>query len=148
ERLVADALGDAASREDTARIVDRAEGNPFYLEELIRSVAGGKGEDLPDTVLAMVQARLGALAEGPRRVLRAASVFGRTFWRAGLFALTGGDADPREAPAGRVAAQTDSWLTHLVDSEILVRAQDGGPSLGQGYAFRHGLLRDAAYAML
>ncbi|KYF83603.1 hypothetical protein BE17_28730 [Sorangium cellulosum] len=62
-----------------ARVVEQAGGNPFYLEELIRAVAEERGEALPETVLAMVQARLGRLPPGARAVLRAASVFGEVF---------------------------------------------------------------------
>ena len=54
-----------------ATLVERADGNAFYLEELIRAAAEGKGADLPETVLAMVQARLEALdAEARRRAAR------------------------------------------------------------------------------
>ena len=42
---------------------------------------------LPETVLTMVQARLEALEPEARRVLRAASVFGQTFWRGGVVTL-------------------------------------------------------------
>ena len=67
-----------------ARLVERAGGNAFYLEELIRAVAEGKGDALPETVLAMVQAASSALEVDARRVLRAASVFGQAFWRGGV----------------------------------------------------------------
>ncbi|WP_437729428.1 protein kinase domain-containing protein [Sorangium sp. So ce861] len=73
ERLVRHALGDAAGAPQVAALVDRAAGNAFYLEELIRAVAEGQSEALPETVLAMVQARLAALDPVARRVLRAAS---------------------------------------------------------------------------
>ncbi|XXU07803.1 hypothetical protein WMF40_01105 [Sorangium sp. So ce854] len=48
------------------------------LEEQIRAVAEGRSEGMPETALAMVQARLEALGIEERRVLRAASVFGET----------------------------------------------------------------------
>jgi len=85
-RLVRHALGDGADPAAVARIVERAQGHPLYLEELIRAVAEGRGEALPDTVLALLQDRLTALPPEARRVLRAASVFGRVFWRGGAAA--------------------------------------------------------------
>ena len=85
ERVVREVLGDVQP-DVVARVVDRAGGNAFFLEELIRAVAAGQVA-LPDTVIATVQARLGALAPEQRRVLRAASVFGDVFSRGGLAAL-------------------------------------------------------------
>ena len=66
--------------QDISSIVARAAGNAFYLEELIRAVAEGRGQELPETVLAMVQARFDALGPDDRRILRAASIFGETLW--------------------------------------------------------------------
>ena len=61
ERLVRQILGDGADDVTVARLLERAEGNAFYLEELVRAAATGKGAELPETVLAMVQARLEGL---------------------------------------------------------------------------------------
>src|SRR5262249_2484327 len=54
ERLVRHALGERVEAATVARIIERAAGNAFYLEELIRAVAEGRGDRLPETVLAMV----------------------------------------------------------------------------------------------
>ena len=50
-----------------------------------------KGDDLPVTVMAMLQSRIGALDSSARKVLRAASVFGATFWLGGIRALLAGE---------------------------------------------------------
>src|SRR5262249_42515299 len=71
-RLVSKVLGAAASPEVVERVAMRAAGNAFFLEELIRAEAEGKGAAPPETVLAMVQARLAALSQEARRVARAA----------------------------------------------------------------------------
>ncbi|HUS31109.1 MAG TPA: protein kinase, partial [Kofleriaceae bacterium] len=72
EKLVRSVLGDKANDALVARIVEQAGGNAFYLEELIRAVAEGKGETkIPETVLAVVQGRLERLEVDARRVLRA-----------------------------------------------------------------------------
>ncbi|XXX78274.1 protein kinase [Sorangium sp. So ce134] len=76
ERLARHVLGERADAEAIARILRLSEGNAFYLEELIRWTAEGRGPDVPGTVVAMVESRLGALDDEARRLLRAASVFG------------------------------------------------------------------------
>ena len=87
-------LGKRGVHSDTgavkAWLVERAGGHAFYLEELVRVVAAGVDDTMPETVLAMVQARLEALDPEARRVLRAASIFGQTFWLSGVHALVGG----------------------------------------------------------
>ena len=101
-------------------IVERADGNAFYLEELIRAAADGRSESLPETVLGMVQARLDAEGPDARRVLRAASVFGERFWRAGR----GGAARRRGAGARRVATAIEL----LCARELVARAAIAAPS--------------------
>ncbi|MDC0683159.1 protein kinase domain-containing protein [Sorangium atrum] len=177
ERLARQALGGAVTDEMIGTLVERADGNAFFLEEQIRAAAEGRGAALPETVLAMVQARLEALAPEARRVLRAASVFGQSFRPAGVAALLGG-AD----------AEVADWLAELVEREVIVqRRQPGrGGAHGEGfsstpsarggperdasparraaaldpgppiearaddpeYSFRHGLVREAAYGAL
>jgi eukaryotic-like serine/threonine-protein kinase len=126
--------------EESARwIMDRAQGNPFYLEELLRVVAGGGkvGDDsnLPDTVLGMVQARFDIFGPDAKLVLRAGSIFGQTFRPAGVKALV--DEDRRK--------DVDRWLEILTKREILFSRP--AAELRE-YAFRHALLRQAAYEML
>jgi tetratricopeptide (TPR) repeat protein len=120
-------------------IVDRAQGNPFYLEELLRVVRGGGkvGEDsnLPDTVLGTVQARFDIFGPDAKLVLRAGSIFGQTFRPAGVKALV--DEDRR--------MDVDRWLEILTQREILFSRPTADL---REYAFRHALLRQAAYEML
>ncbi len=139
ERLARAVLGDNVPKETMARIIERADGNAFYLEELIRRVAAGAAEDLPETVLAMVEARLSALEPEARRVLRAASVFGEQLWEGGAVALLG---------EGTNAAEVASWMRVLVDRELLVPGRNDKFPGEVEYVFRHGLVRDAAYGML
>jgi tRNA A-37 threonylcarbamoyl transferase component Bud32 len=139
QRLVHQTLGDSVGADAAARLVTQADGNPFYLEELIRAVAEGKGDALPGTVVAMVQARLGGLVDDERRVLRAASVFGEVFWPDGVATLLGG-----ALPARAVHAVLDS----LIERELVVARPDSAFAGRRELAFRHALLREAAYAML
>jgi tetratricopeptide (TPR) repeat protein len=138
ERLVQHVLGDRVGRETLESILTRASGNAFYLEELIRAVAERGDGAMPDTVLAMVEARLERLDPQARLVLRAASVFGTVFWRGAVAALVGRD----------LKASLDDWLAILVDRELLTR-RSGSRFAGQEeFQFRHALVRDAAYSML
>ena len=139
ELLVRQVLGESVKAETVALLVAQAHGNAFYLEELIRVVAEGKGTGLPETVLAMVQARLDGLEPDARRVLRAASVFGQAFWKEGVSALVGGARD-REA--------VDTWLAALAADEVITRRVYGRFPAQEEYVFRHALLREAAYASL
>src|SRR5262249_10935443 len=128
-----------------ARIVMLADGNAFYLEELVRAVAQAKSADepggtvLPETVLAMVQARLEALPAEARRYLRAASVFGNTFFRGGLSVLLGRTCD---SPA------FDVVLGDLVTRELVHRQSQSRFAGDVELVFRHALIREGAYAML
>ncbi len=104
-------------------------------------MAEGRGDELPETVLAILQARIGRLDPAARRVLRAASIFGNTFSPKGLRALLGPDTHTTA-----IAASLDL----LISAEMLESAK--GPS-GRGedernFDFRHGLLREAAYGLL
>ena len=137
-KLVRQVLGEDVSGETTERIVERAEGNAFYLEELIRAVAEGKGDKLPESVLAMVQSRLEALDGEARRVLRGASVFGQVFWHSGVAQLIG----------KKRALDLDDWLIDLQNRELITRRPESRFDDESEYVFRHALLREAAYAAL
>lgn len=139
ERLVRHFLGDTAAESEIQDIVDRAAGNAFYLEELIRAVAEGRRGSLPDTVLGMVEARLVALEPEARRLLRAASIFGQTFWWGGVSVLIGDAA----LPTGRVGL-----LDRLVERELIVRRRESRFAREEEYSFRHALVREGSYAML
>jgi tetratricopeptide (TPR) repeat protein len=139
ERLVRQALGSTVDSNTMERLVAQADGNPFYLEELIRAAAGGRGEALPETVIAMVQSRLAGLDEEARRALRAASIFGEVFRADAVALLLGSEALPEPVY---------ELLEKLVEQEVLVQRTEGRLPGEREYAFRHALLREGAYAML
>ena len=134
-RLARDVLGRSVTGEVVDHLVERADGNAFYLEELIRAVAAGRGADLPESVLATAHARLEALDPEERRALRAASVFGQTFWAGGVASLLGGSS-PRAV------------LEALSAREVIAPSDEGSLGGEDTYRFRHALLREAAYGML
>jgi serine/threonine protein kinase/tetratricopeptide (TPR) repeat protein len=164
EKLVRQVLGESMSDQLVNQIVQTAGGNAFYLEELIRSVSlswvgvpgrsikppksDGSGRRstmapsqvaLPETVLTMVQARLEALEPEARRVLRAASVFGQTFWRGGVVALLAGEHED---------AHVNAWLDELCERELVTRREQTKFRGEQEFVFRHAFIAEAAYSML
>lgn len=141
ERLVQHALGSEVPQATVARIVSQSQGNALFLEELIRAVAEGKGDTLPDTVLTLTQARLLQLEPGARRVLRVASIFGQTFWRGGIVALLAQVPDLSESAV-------DRWLGLLHDSEVIEAHTHSRFPGDAEYSFRSAAMRDAAYSLL
>src|SRR5215217_5982490 len=136
----------------TDRITRTAEGNPLFLEELLamlieegRLQRDGQrwvANDLaaaatPPTIQALLAARLDRLAGEERALLDRASVMGQAFDRAAVLALT-----PEPA-----RTEADAHLLALVRKELLrpAPAPFGGRD---GFAFRHQLVRDAAYDSL
>jgi eukaryotic-like serine/threonine-protein kinase len=135
ETLARAMLGDQVSEERMATLLEQAGGHPFYLEELSRHAASGHWDELPETVIAMVEARLEQLDPQARQVLRAASVFGERFWQGGVAALLGDEA-------------TGEWLASLAAGDW-IRLVPGSRLAGEKeYTFRHSLIRDVAYEML
>jgi hypothetical protein len=139
ERLAREVLGPGVPKETIAWIVEQSAGNALLLEELIRWEAEGRGAEPPGTVLALLQARIGWLEAGPRRALRAASVFGKTAWLGGLYALLGAEQEG-EALERRVQV--------LLAEEILEERRESRFVGEREVRFRHALVRDAAYALI
>jgi DNA-binding CsgD family transcriptional regulator/tetratricopeptide (TPR) repeat protein len=103
-------------------LYERSEGNPLYAEELVDAGASGLPEQLNDLLLA----RVDALSDETRRVLRLASAHGSRLWPELL----------REASS--VGADLDASLREAIDAQVLRRT-------GDHLDFRHGLLREAVY---
>lgn len=87
----------------------------------------------------MLQARIGRFDLGQRQAVRAASVFGQTFWQGGVATLLG--FDPQ-------ADEVERWLAALVDAEVIEVHKESRLPKEREYAFRHALIRDAAYGWL
>lgn len=138
ELLVHQVLGNRLTAATVSRIIDKAAGNTLFLEELLRATVDGKGDELPETILAVLQARIMKLPNDQRRVLRAASVLGDTFWPSGIWQVCG-----REKTLG----QTIEILHRLQEAELLERHRQSRLSSEAEFRFRHDLLRQAAYEM-
>ena len=120
-----------------ARIVQVAEGNPLFLEEMLALVrdSGGEEVEVPPTIQALLAARLDQLEPGERFVLERGSVEGRTFHRGAVAALSDSDGS------------IDQRLVALVRKQ-LVRPDRPQLAGDDAYRFRHLLIRDAAYDAL
>lgn len=138
ELLVHQVLGARLTAATVSRIIERAAGNTLFLEELLRAIVDGKGDELPDTILAVLQARIMKLPIDQRRVLRAASVLGDTFWPSGIWQVCGRD---------RTLDQTIEILHRLQEAELIDRHRQSRLSSEAEFRFRHDLLRQAAYEM-
>jgi hypothetical protein len=148
ERLVQEMLGELATPEVMARIVEQAGGNALFLEELIRAAAEGREGQQSETVLAILQARFGRLEPGVRRLLEVASLIGETFWRGGVMELLGVETKPEAKPSSRDESEIERWLRTLVGAETILRRGTSRFAGETEYAFRHALMRDAAYGLL
>jgi tetratricopeptide (TPR) repeat protein len=139
-RLLAALLDRSAlAAEIQSTLLARAAGNPLYAEEYARMLALGGGAELevPETLQAIVSARIDALAPGEKVLIQTGAVLGKVFWTDALTAVAGEEA------AGVAEA------LHGLERKEFVRRERRSAVLGeQQYAFLHVLIRDAAYAQL
>jgi class 3 adenylate cyclase len=151
ERLVGGYLAMTDLPPKLARqILDRAEGNPFFLEEILRHLiddgvlvrdgarcrAGGDADEvvIPDTVQGTLAARIDLLSSEEKRVLQSASVVGRVFWAGVVAQLLDRPADDVQDTLDRLEGR-ELVRAHLV-------SWIGGD---REYIFKHVLTREVAY---
>ncbi len=140
-------------------IVHTAEGNPFYIEEMIKMLLdqgvicrGNSGEtpwkvtlermqtlEIPSTLTGVLQARLDALLPAERESLQRASVVGRLFWDASVHFLAGLPPDTPPSPE-----QLAIW-DELRQRELIFRRERSAFAGAQEFIFKHALLRDVSY---
>jgi tetratricopeptide (TPR) repeat protein len=134
-------------------IVEAAEGNPYYVEELIKMLIEDgvivRGEPhwevqvarlaevrVPPTLTAVLQARLDALPQGEKAVLQRASVVGRQFW---------------DSVVGELASDTGEGLEvgpllgTLRERELVFQREQSAFAGAREYTFKHTILRDVTY---
>jgi tetratricopeptide (TPR) repeat protein len=125
---------DAEQSVDLARLVEVAEGNPLFLEELAASVAElGEGGSLPVTVREAIASRIDAIPDDARSALLSAAVIGKTFWRDVLSAV-GEVADVGEALS-------------VLEARDFIRREGTSQLAGDvEFTFKHVLIHDVAYS--
>ena len=134
-------------------VVDSAEGNPFYVEELVTWLIDS-GVVVPDSprwrivdelvgrlvvppsLKGLLQARLDALTSSERAALQRASVVGRIFWD---------DAVTHLAPDGDANTPDTDAFDHLLARDLVFERELSAFDSAREFLFKHALLRDVAY---
>jgi class 3 adenylate cyclase len=149
DSLVDSLLGSNVPGHIRTLVVERAEGNPFFVEEVLGSLIdagvlrrenGGwraaelpPGFEIPDSVQAVLASRIDLLGEAEKAALQSASVIGRVFWTGPVYELVG-DLQPD---------------LHLLESRDLIRRRSVSSLEGEvEYVFKHALTREVAYGGL
>src|SRR6185295_16146267 len=130
------AAGTGIGAADAERVLATAEGNPFFLEQIVALRAGG-GAGTPPSIQALLAARIDALPPSERAVVDRAAVEGRGFHRSALAELL------PAATRGRL----DTALEGLTRRQ-LIRPGPGELPGEAGYRFVHILVRDVVYELL
>ena len=136
EELVIVLASELALDVDVDRVLAKSEGNPLFVEETVRMLAEQRGDRIPDTVQALIAARIDRLPAPQRVSLQRAAVIGRVFMRGALAHLSPEVED------------VDGCLEELLQRDLIVgepRATMHGES---AYKFKHVLIREVAYAGL
>jgi class 3 adenylate cyclase/tetratricopeptide (TPR) repeat protein len=136
--------GDGAATNGQAELVpqvaERSAGNPLFVEEMINRIREEGSQDvqtLPETVHAVLAARLDSLSPAERRVLQHASVVGQNFWDGSLADLEDDEGiDLQEA------------LKTLEEKDLVVSSPGSRLAGEHEYTFKHVLIRDVAYSTL
>ncbi len=124
---------------DTETVLAKTEGNPLFVEETIRMLAERPrdgAERIPDTLQALIAARIDRLPAAERTLLQRAAAMGRIFM-GGALAQLSPDVD-----------DVDDALDGLLLRDLVVREARTTISGEQAYKFRHVLIREVAYAGL
>jgi class 3 adenylate cyclase len=147
--MLSDLLAKTLPPKVATTVVARAEGNPFFVEELVATLmdrgvierANGSwrvhdipaGFEIPDSVRSVLAARIDLLGPAEKEALQAASVIGRIFWTGPLYELLGD-----VIPDLRVLEERD-----------FIRRRSGSSLAGeQEYAIKHTLTSEVAYNSL
>ena len=149
DELLSRLLGSAPPDSVREAVVERSEGNPFFVEELLATLIDRvvlvrengawscgelpEGFVIPDTVQAVLAARIDLLPETEKAALQAAAVIGRVFWTRPVYDLLGG-------------ATPDFGL--LEEREFVRRRLSSTIAGEREYAIKHALTREVAYASL
>jgi class 3 adenylate cyclase/tetratricopeptide (TPR) repeat protein len=130
-------------------VVSRAQGNPLYVEEILRMlidsghiterdgrwVAGQEVADVsvPSTLQGLLTARLDQLPAPIKRALQRAAVVGKVFYEDAITAL------------GPLEGRADELLTSAAWRDFVIERDERGPGGGRAWQFKHILIRDVAY---
>jgi len=154
EAMLEDLLPGRIPPDLTRTIVERSEGNPLYVEEIVRKLIDDgvlrateasrwevarpvEDVELPRSVQGLIAARLDGLPEDEKAVLQDAAVVGRVFWVGAVAEL-----------AGRSVGEVRDALGRLRVKELVLPHEPSSFSDEHEFSFRHNLIRDGAYDTL
>jgi tetratricopeptide (TPR) repeat protein len=127
-------------------VLERAGGNPLYAEEFVRLLAdhglehmGGTlaGSEVPESLQALIAARLDTLPPDRKSLLQDAAVLGKVFWVGALAEI-----------GGRDQADVELALHELARKELVRPARVSSMEQESEYSFWHVLVRDVAYGQI
>lgn len=125
--------------EDVASLIEKTGGNPLFIEETVRMLVEQEGvadaDQIPDTVQALIAARIDRLPAEHRTLLRRGAVVGRTFW-AGALARLSPELDVQPI------------IEDLLQRDFLIQENRSSISGETAYRFKHVLIREVAYGGL
>jgi class 3 adenylate cyclase/tetratricopeptide (TPR) repeat protein len=131
--------GDVLSPEAMRDLLEKTEGNPLFVEETIRMLVETKGdylaERIPDTLQALIAARIDGLPAAEKALLHRAAVIGRIFWHGALTHV---------APD----LEVDELLDDLLLRDFVLSEQRSTIIGERAYRFKHMLIREVAYGGL
>jgi class 3 adenylate cyclase/tetratricopeptide (TPR) repeat protein len=142
-RLIATLLEGAVLPAETQRaLLERAGGNPLYAEEFVRLLGdreqvGDVVADVPDSVQALIAARLDTLSGERKNLLQDAAVVGKVFWAGAVAEM--GTREPREVELA---------LDAFSRKELVRPARTSSMEGEQEYDFWHVLVRDVCYSQI
>ncbi len=150
-QVICDLIGDGLGLDQVvAHVAERSDGNPFFAEELILSLAqsgvllgergryrlapsGWQNPTLPTTVEAVIGARIDLLPEAEKALLQTAAIIGKEF-----------PFEVVRSVIGLSDAAARPLLRRLRAAELIQPRQT---AMGETFAFRHPLIQEVAYAM-
>jgi class 3 adenylate cyclase/tetratricopeptide (TPR) repeat protein len=120
-------------------LLERAGGNPLYAEEFVRLLTdrGAEHIEVPESVQALIAARLDTLPADRKSLLQDASVLGKVFWSGALAEM-----------GGHEPAAVEQALHELARKELVRPARTSSVESEHEYGFWHVLVRDVCYAQI
>jgi class 3 adenylate cyclase len=138
----------------------RSQGNPYFLEELVKNVLSSENRDLgdpdlieklPDSLEGLLKTRLDSLSLEGRATAYFAAVAGRVFWKGSILAAfrkSPGITNALKVSSQNLVGKIQQALDELMEKELAFLRVGSAFSGDREYIFKHSLLREAAYQRL
>jgi class 3 adenylate cyclase/tetratricopeptide (TPR) repeat protein len=120
-------------------LLERAGGNPLFAEEFVRLLTDRRTDavEVPDSVQALIAARLDTLSPERKSLLQDASVLGKVFWSGAVAAMS-----------GRGQVEVEQAMHELARKELVRAARTSSMEGEHEYGFWHVLVRDVCYGQI